>query len=383
MLVSILLLSIFAIVYSYVLFPALLYFINKLSRSSAHDNGGHNEYSLPTVAVVIAAYNEEAHIKDRIENLLQLEYPEDKIKFYIGSDGSDDSTNQIASSYTHESVVFFPFQERRGKASVLNDLASRVNEDVIVFSDANTDFKLDAIILLVEKFIDADVGGVCGELQILSRENNDNLDSLYWRYERFIKENEGKIDALLGANGAIYAIRKSLFQPIPADTITDDFYIGMMVVKQGFKFLYQPKAIAYEYEPENHSDEFRRRVRIGMGNYQAFARLSHFLNPFTYGRYFFTYFSHKVLRWFTPHLMVLIFVISLLLAGEPLFFMLLLMQIVIYVFCWFAYKNIAIKSLPRLFSLLVFFVSMNFALLIGSIKYLTQKANPAWQRTAR
>jgi cellulose synthase/poly-beta-1,6-N-acetylglucosamine synthase-like glycosyltransferase len=375
--------SVFLIVYSYAIYPAILYLFHYSRISEGDGSVVSNKIIFPDVAIVIAAYNEEDHIEDRIKNLLCLDYPKDKIKFYIGSDGSDDKTNEIVDGFEDESIVFLPFEERRGKASVLNDLVSRAEGEIIVLSDANTDFKVDAVKLLVEGFSDNEVGGVCGELQILSKESNDNLDSMYWKYERFIKEHEGKMDALLGANGAIYAIRKSLFQAIPSDTITDDFYIGMMIVKQGFRFIYQPEAIAFEYEPDDHSDEFKRRVRIGMGNYQAFSRLKSFLNPFGNCRYFFTYISHKVLRWFTPHLMVLIFLISILLMHKPLFIFVLLLQLIVYAFCWYAYKNISIKSLPRVFSLMVFFVSMNAALLLGSIKFITQKANPAWQRTAR
>ena len=376
--------SVFLILYSYVLFPVLLYVVNKnKARSVVKNSSDVVDESYPSVAVVIAAFNEEAHIQDRIENLLELDYPKDKIKYFIGSDGSDDRTNEIVNNFNDESLEFYPFEERRGKASVLNDLISRAEGEIIVLSDANTEFKPDAVNLLVKEFADHEVGGVCGELKILSKEGNDNLDSMYWRYEKFIKEHEDNLGALLGANGAIYAIKSDLFRAIPADTITDDFFIGMSIVKQGYKFVYQPEAIAFEYEPDNHRDEFGRRVRIGMGNYQAFSRLFSFMNPFNNWRYFFTYFSHKVLRWFTPHLLVLMILVSAMLMQKPLFFIALIMQIIIYLFSWYAYRNLTITKLPRILSLVVFFVSMNVALLLGSIKYITQKANPAWQRTAR
>ena len=374
--------AISAILYSYAIYPLILYLINSASRDTGKVSDINEDHQL-NVAVIIAAYNEQSHIKKRIENLLALDYPRDKITFYIGSDGSEDDTNHIVSNFNNKQIKFYPFEQRRGKASVLNDLVGLAKEEVIVFSDANTDFKNDAIKQLVGGLSNHLVGGVCGELKILSQEGNDNLDSLYWRYERFIKVNEGKFGAILGANGAIYAIRKNLFQPIPADTITDDFYIGMMIVKLGYQFLYQPNAIAYEYEPDSHIDEFRRRVRIGMGNFQAFTRLLGFLNPLNNWRYFFTYFSHKVLRWVTPHLMVIMFIVSLMLIKEPLFQLVLVAQLIIYSFCWLAYKYMPIKKLPRILSLIVFFVSMNTALFIGFVKYLTQKANPAWQRTSR
>jgi len=375
--------SFFLIVYTYIVFPGILYVINTRFAADSNIIEKDNNSFFPNVSVVIAAYNEEENIKDRIDNLLNLNYPNNKIKIYIGSDGSDDRTNDIVNKICDPAIVFFPFSERRGKASVLNDLVNKAEGEIIVLSDANTEFQANAVNILVESFSDTSVGGVCGELKILSRKNNDNLDSMYWRYERFIKMNEGKMNAILGANGAIYAIKKELFQAIPADTITDDFHIGMTIVKQGYKFIYQPDAIAFEYEPENHTDEFRRRVRIGMGNYQAFSRFTSFLNPFFNFKYFFTYTSHKVLRWFTPHLMVLMLLTSIILMYKPLFMLMLIVQIATYLFCWYVYRNISIKSLPKVFSLLVFFVSMNTALLVGSLKFLTQKANPAWQRTAR
>ncbi len=376
--------SAFIIFYSYVLFPIFIFLVVKIKRSTRNEEVlVSKDDVLPSVAVVIAAYNEEAHITERIENLLELDYPEDKIRFYIGSDGSTDNTNYLAKKFSDDSVRFFPFSQRRGKASVLNYFVDKTNEEIIVFSDANTNFEKESIKLMVSSFVDNVVGGVCGELRILSKAGNTNLDSLYWKYERFIKECEGGIGSLLGANGAIYAIRKVLYEPIPADTVVDDFYIGMSIVKNGFRFDYLPQAIALEYEPEDQKDEFRRRVRIGMGNYQAFMRLKYFLNPFNSFKHTFVYISHKVFRWFTPHLMLIMLITSLILMANVYFLIAFLLQLIMYIFTWCIIKTSSHKKLPKTVSLIVFFISMNVALFMGFIKYISQNVNPAWERTIR
>src|SRR5262249_33792649 len=157
------------------------------------------------------------------------------------------------------------FKERRGKASILNNIIAGVKEPLVVFTDANTEFAPDDLRKLVRHFTDPTVGAVCGELFIRRQDRSDNQDSLYWRLERMLKFYEGRLGGLLGANGANYAIRRELFVLLPPDTIVDDFTIVMNIATEGYKIVYDTEAMAYESEAPSIAAEFTRRIRIGMG----------------------------------------------------------------------------------------------------------------------
>jgi cellulose synthase/poly-beta-1,6-N-acetylglucosamine synthase-like glycosyltransferase len=263
----------------------------------------------------------------------------------------------------------------------LNDLVAISEADYLVFSDANTEFKDDAVSKLMRHFIgENQADAVCGELDLFSEVTGENLDSAYWKYERILKFNESRIKGLLGANGAIYAIRKSLFLPLLPDTVIDDYTVVFQVAVDGGRVLYEPEAVAFEEVAPSTSDEYKRRVRIGSGNYQAFARYLKVLNP-SYGVLWFSYFSHKVLRWHTPHLLLAALIVSLLLSfGSVWYFCLFIIQSVVYVLCYkFRDKKIKIKVLK----LLVFWVNMNFALGHGALRFYRGGAKGAWDSTNR
>lgn len=376
-------LSILLITFSYFLYPIILAFIAKLwgNKNDYKDITLINEW--PEVAIVIAAYNEEQHIKQRIENLLSQDYPIEKITFFIGSDGSTDNTNQILKQCTDSRLQAHIFEQNRGKASVLNELVAQVTQPLVVFSDANTHFEPDAIKRLVAHFDDKKVGAVCGELNLFNPGDNNNQDSTYWRYEQFLKEKEGQLDALLGANGAIYAIRTQLYTPIPINTIVDDFLIVMNVAKQQYKIIYDKSALAHEEIAPSIAEESKRRIRIGTGNYQAFSRLYWALNPLI-GWRFFSYLSHKVLRWFTPHFMVIAFMSNIILIGNTFYNAMLLIQVLAYYLAYWGQKNSDQgRQIPASIALLTFFVSMNFALLQGFYRFVFKNTQGTWQRTSR
>lgn len=376
-------LSIALIVYSYAVYPFILRFIAKIFGSTQNHTELISSDEYPEVAVVIAAYNEEQEIKTRVDNLLEQDYPSDKLKIFIGSDGSTDKTNEILTSFNDERLNAHLFEQNRGKASVLNNLVSLVTQPFIVFSDANTNFEPDAIKRLVRHFDTTEVGAVCGELNLYKKEENDNKDNTYWRYEQFLKENESKVDALLGANGAIYAIRTELYQPIPPNTIVDDFLIVMNVAKEKHRIIYDKTALAHEEIAPNIAEETKRRVRIGTGNYQAFSKLLWALNPLI-GWRFFSYVSHKVLRWFTPHFMVIAVISNILLLGNPLYNGFFAIQLIAYYLAYWGKKESTLgNKVPVIVAFIAFFVAMNMALLKGFYRFSFKNVQGTWQRTSR
>jgi len=395
-------LSVLLIVYGYFIYPILVFILSEISQTLAdsthtlfrgaerqvseyrdQEPRTHNSAVLPNVTVVIAAFNEEQCIQSRIENLLTLDYPQDKLTLLVGSDGSSDQTADILRSIKSENLHPRIFEQNRGKMSVLNDLISEAQDEIIVLSDANTHFEKNALQKLVRHFEDAQIGAVCGELHLVDSQSKENRDSLYWRYEQKLKLYESRLNALLGANGAIYAIRKSLFQPLPAKTIVDDYQIAMNVAKQGYRLLYDPDAVAIEEVAPNLQAEVGRRIRIGMGNYQAFFSMPWVLNPLL-GWRFFTYISHKVCRWFAPHFMLIAFVSNLLLVDKGFYQIAFVGQMLFYLSAWIGIRSQRKEHrIPGVISLITFFVSMNIALFQGFIKYLRSDVQGTWQRTTR
>ena len=266
------------ILYSYCFYPVVLYIISycvqRIHPGELKSEVIDSNNPRLSVAIVLSAYNEEKHIVNTVNNLLQQQdYPAEKIKIYIGSDGSTDNTVKLIKQLSDNRIVLFDFPVNRGKVSVLNEMLTQVTESVIVFTDANAVFRLDAINNLIKHFSVPDIAGVCGELNLIKAVTGDNYDNVYWRIERFLKYHESKVNGFLGANGAIYAIRREYFQALPNDTIVDDFTLFMKIALNGHKTIYEADAIADEEMVASMSGEYGRRVRIGAGNYQAFFRL--------------------------------------------------------------------------------------------------------------
>ena len=368
------------LMYSYVGYPLLLALLGRVRRTQIEPvSVDHAE--LPDVAVVFAAYNEEVHIRARIDNLRSQRYAHGKLRIYVGSDGSSDRTVGILEEIAGPDLRVSAFAQRRGKASVLNDLLTGVREPIVVFTDANVEFEADAVERLVRALQHRNAGAACGELQLLVSAG-DNQDALYWRVERFLKECEGRLGALLGANGAIYAIRRELYRPLPPDTIIDDFVIAMRVAAEGQVLVYSPEAGAREDTPDRLEDEFRRRVRIGMGNYQAMFRYPEFLVRAGFLRSV-AYLSHKVLRWFGPQLLILMLAACWWARDEALYRGLLILQLGAYGFLLLSYFARRWVRLPRLLSGLLMLALLNLAFLVAFCRYVGGGARGQWSRTER
>jgi cellulose synthase/poly-beta-1,6-N-acetylglucosamine synthase-like glycosyltransferase len=373
--------SLFFVVYSYVIYPALLFILVRHAPRPP-TIPLNKDVSRPKVACIVAAFNEEMHIEARIDNFFAQSYDADKLSVYVGSDGSHDRTSALIEARASSRVKALVFDRNRGKASVLNDLVVAADEPILVFSDANTLFEPNAVERLVAHFADPRVGLVCGELKLLEA-NGNNQDSTYWRVERFLKQSEARFGGLLGANGAIYALRRELYRPIPPDTITDDFCIAMTTAADGWKLVYEPTAVAVEDTPDAIEDEYHRRVRIGIGNYQAlFRHPEYLLNTNLATR--FAYVSHKVLRWLTPHFLIMAFIASAILARQSqIYFFLFGLQLS-------GYTSVALllfyrldRFLPKPLAIVVFFLALNWAFLVAFVRFSTGRYSGSWRTTTR
>ncbi len=341
------------------------------------------------VSVVISAFNEEVHIERRILNLLETDYPAELLEIIIASDGSTDDTADMVRGQTApgRQLRLLDYPNRRGKVNVLNESCLEATGDILVFSDANVDFHPSAIRELVKALEEPDVGCVCGRLRFRVKNGvaHEESEGIYWALETWLKTHEGAAGSLLGANGAIYAMPRKLWEACPPDTIIDDFFIPMQLLIKGWKVVYAPDAVAEEDLPPQAADEFGRRIRIGAGNFQALMRCLPLLNPVR-GLPAWVFFSHKVLRWLGPFFMIFILIGSVLqaLKGEIWAVILLAAQLVFYGAALAGWQQQhSSRRGGRLMGAATHFVSMNLALLLGFYRWIKGSQQAAWNRTQR
>jgi exosortase len=370
------------VLYTYALYPAILYPLSRLfGRSSVAPR--LDDAALPSITLLIAAHDEQAVIEGRVRNALALDYPRDRMQIVIASDGSTDRTNEIVRQFADQGVELFDYSVRRGKAAVLNIAMRHVRGEIVLLSDANTHTQPDAARALVRWFDDPQVGAVCGKLVLTDAQGGNNADGLYWRYETFLKRQESRLGALLGSNGAIYAIRKEQFVPIPNNTIIDDFVIPLEVrLRHGSRIVYDESAVAHEESSENMHAEYRRRARIGAGGWQAIGLLWRLLDP-RQGWIAFTFLSHKVLRWICPFLMLGALAANLILCGSRFYMDLFIAQSAFYALAGCGQFATGSSRPARLARLPAMFVAMNAALLMGFLRWLQGPQSGMWARTRR
>jgi biofilm PGA synthesis N-glycosyltransferase PgaC len=362
---------------TYVFYPLIVGLLRRRPGEQTQEGGGTE----PGVSVVIAVYNEDTVIGERIDNIYSGSYPREKLEVLVGSDGSTDRTNQILSSRDTKGFRAYLYPRRRGKAAVLNDLLKEATGEVIVFSDANTEFSPDTIRELVKPFSDGSVGAVTGELVLRSgnRSVGGEGEVSYWRFENWLKHAESDAGSTLGASGGVYAIRKNFWQPLPYEkSIVDDFLIPMNVLKSGHSVKYRRTARAFEKAADSVGGEFRRKVRIGASNFNGLSELLPLLHP-RFGFVAFALWSHKILRWFVPFLLIGLAAASVALRGaapfyrvftglELAFIALALFGLAADRFRW----RVGVAGYPY------YFLAMNAALFLGFFRAVAGRQTPEW-----
>ena len=382
--ISIFCVSLAVLLYTYLGYPIILFFLSKIYKlvKQKHTKGCSK---WPKVGILVAAYNEERVIDEKIQNSLSIDYPEELLAIWIASDGSSDKTNEIVRKYAEKNerinLLEFP---RMGKSKVINRSVPYVTSDIIVFSDANTEYEPDALEKMIRYFGDEKVGCVSGRL--IYRNPGEIItgkgEGLYWRYETILKKLETKIGYVAGANGAIYAIRKKLFEPLPSKTINDDFTTSMKIVEKGYKSIYEENAIAYEDVAPTMETEFKRHVRDSAGHYIAVWYLLRLLNPLL-GIRSFIYWSHRILRWSAPFILILLFIINILLLDRPVFIVIFMLQLSFYLLGTAGLMTVKSKRLPFIMYIPFYFCNLNLALLLGFVRAFTGKQKTIWQSTER
>ncbi len=370
------------VLYAYAIYPVLIWWLSRRFGRLPEAPAAKPD-SLPKLTLLIAAYNEEAVIEERVMNALEMDYPQDRLEIVIGLDGCSDRTAAILRAFEDRGVRTIEYAERRGKARVLNESMAAIDSDIVMLSDANTEIDSQAARRLVRWFREPQVGAVVGRLVLTDPSTGRNADGIYWKYENFLKQREGRLDGLLGANGAIYAIRRELYVPIPPETIVDDFVIPLLAkLRYGCSIVYDREAVAREETAADVASEFQRRARIGAGGFQSVALLWRLLDP-RRGWIAFTFFSHKVLRWTCPFFMIGVFVLNALLWQQSFFRWTLAAQILFYSLSLVPMLAPKGLSMPNAVRMMTMFTSMNAALFVGFIRWATKRQKAAWRRTSR
>lgn len=381
-------LCLFLIVYTFIGYGFLLFILVRLKRIFKKAYVLTDTGALPTVSILVAAYNEEDLISEKVENTFNLDYPKEKVQFIVITDGSTDKTAERAGKYPgllllHEDV-------RSGKMAAIKRAIPFIEGEIIVFTDANTFLNKDAIKALVKHYQNEKVGAVAGEKRILVEESADASsagEGFYWKYESLLKKWDYELYSNVGAAGELFSIRTRLYQPVESDTIIDDHMIAMRIAEKGFLIAYEPGAYAMETASENTTEELKRKIRIAAGGIQSIFRLKKAANPFYFPILTFQYISHRVLRWtVTPFLLILVFLLNGRIAyqdGAPLYKVLFAAQLIFYMLSlagwFFESRNVRIKA----FFIPYYFCVMNYAVIAGIIRYFSKNQSAAWEKSKR
>ena len=389
--------SFLALLHSYVLYPLLLNILSSFhkkqkfnaSNDFSRTSGGILNHS---VHIIIAAYNEEEVIGEKLQSILENEFPKEKVQIWIGSDASTDRTDEIVREFQarHPFIKLIHYPGRTGKSGIVNDLVGKIKEQnensILILTDANVIFKKNTIAELLAPFADPQIGlvGAIIENKLQKGEGISFQEKQYIRRENIIKLREGELwGTMMGAFGACYAVRQEYFTQIPPNFLMEDFFITMNVMDKKAKAITNPEAVCYEDVPDKMSEEFARKIRISAGNFQNLFYYKHLLWP-PFSRVGFSFWSHKVLRWLGPLFLVLLLISGAVLSRWNEFYeAMFIIQVVIWLIpaIDFLLKKAGVNIIILRF--ITYFFAMNLALLIGFLKYIKGIKTNVWKPTER
>ncbi len=377
--------------YTYLGYGILLYMLIRLKRLFA---GAPRravvpaDEQLPTITLLICAYNEENVVAEKMANTLAIDYPRDKFRIMWVTDGSTDRTNELLAAYPQVDVVFSP--ERRGKSAALQHGLQELRTRYVAFTDANTMINPGALKEIARLFTDPTIGCVSGEKRVVARQAGQMAaegEGLYWRYESTLKRWDSELYSAMGAAGELYAIDPTLVRQVPHHALLDDFMMSMNIVVDGKRIAYTPDAYAQEYGSANIFEESKRKRRIAAGGLQSIWWLRTLLNPFHHPLVTFQYVSHRVLRWsVTPVAMAILLVVNVLLSAlrAGVFFDATLIAQALFYFAAFLGWLLSRRGIRnKLLYTAYYFVFMNINVFRGMAYLCEHKNNGAWEKAKR
>jgi poly-beta-1,6-N-acetyl-D-glucosamine synthase len=376
---NVFLILVFLILYHYLLFPGITFLWAAVAEKRFQKGP-----LLPSLTLVVAAYNEEKIVDAKLKNCFELDYPRDKLEVIIVSDGSTDRTPQIVENYRERGVIGLFEAPRKGKTAALNRGVARARGEIVLFSDANSIFEPQAVKLLVRNFHDPSVGGVSGRKRIIENRKRESSrgDSLFWDFESRIKVQQSRIGSIPTGDGEIFAIRRALYKEISPEVINDDTAVTLNILQKGHRVIYEPEAVSNEEASLVLEDDFKVKARMVAGGYQTLSLYSDLL----FSRLnFFTlqFLSHKLLRWSMPMLLILLYAVNLFLL-EGIFLYAIAGQSMFYLAGGIGYALKRSGRSPGVFYLPLYYCSMNAAALVGFFYFLTKRTGThIWKKAKR
>jgi cellulose synthase/poly-beta-1,6-N-acetylglucosamine synthase-like glycosyltransferase len=381
----------FIVFYTYLGYGILLWLIIRIKRlvkGRPTPTPMPTDDELPTMTLMICAYNEQDVVVEKMQNTRALDYPKDKFRVMWVTDGSNDRTNELLAAYPEVDIVYSP--ERRGKTAALKHGLREIKTQYVAFTDANTMINSGAMKEIARLFMDKTVGCVSGEKRVAARKAGEMAaegEGLYWRYESTLKKWDSELYSTMGAAGELYAMDPTLCRDVPDNALLDDFMMSMYVVDEGHRIAYAPDAYALEYGSADIHEESKRKRRIAAGGLQSIWWLRKMLNPFRQPLVAFQYISHRVLRWsVTPIAMVLLLIINAMLVamGAGWFFtIMLILQLLFYLAALLGYILSEHGHRNKLLYTAYYFVFMNLNVFRG-MAYLKSHSNSGtWEKAKR
>ncbi len=375
--------------YTYIGYGILLYFIIRVKRLLAGKPRQAvipKDEELPTMTLMICAYNEEDVIAEKMANTLALDYPKDKFRIMWVTDGSNDRTNELLSAYPEVDIVFSP--ERRGKTAALKHGLRELKTRYVTFTDANTMINTTALREIARLLLDPSVGCVSGEKRVVAKGAGEIAaegEGLYWRYESTLKKWDSELYSAMGAAGELYAIDPTLCRDVPDEALLDDFMLSMYVVEAGKRIAYTPDAFACEYGSANIHEESKRKRRIAAGGLQSIWWLRSLLNPIGHPLVTFQYVSHRVLRWsITPIAMVLLLIVNILLVNAgTIYTVALALQVIFYLMALAGWLMNRYGQKNKLLYTAYYFVFMNLNVFRGMAYLKSHGKSGTWEKAKR
>lgn len=370
--------------YAYLGYGILIWILVKF-KAIFTKKAPYNYNFLPEVTILVAAYNEQECIEDKIKNSLAINYPKDKLKIAFVTDGSTDKTAEIISQYAD--IQLFHKVGRSGKMAAINRVMPLISTPITVFSDANAMLNTESVREIVKHFFNEKVGVVAGEKRIVKStgKTTEVGEGIYWKYESFLKKLDSELYSAVGAAGELYAIRTELFEELESDTLLDDFVLSLKICQNGYVTAYEPNAYATETASLNSAEELKRKIRICAGGFQSTFRLTGLLNPFKNGTLTFQYISHRLLRWIVvPFALVLLLVINAALIKHKLFYQFsFIAQILFYSMAVLGFYYEKMGKKVRILYVPYYFSMMNYSALAGFKRFLHNQQNVVWEKALR
>jgi cellulose synthase/poly-beta-1,6-N-acetylglucosamine synthase-like glycosyltransferase len=378
--------------WSYIFYPALAFTVASILEKQKTINDKRKTINdkppdpLPSVSVIMSIHNEETVIAEKMQSLADTDYPAELIEFLVGSDASTDATDSIMIDLAAKDnrIRYYGFSTRRGKPAVLNSLAREAKGTYLIITDANVMFSRETVRMLISGF--SDTTGLCDATVSPSSDSVTGItrqENLYSRFETSLKRAEGMAwGAMTGPYGGCYAVRRELFPVIPENTLVDDLYAGLTVIRKGYGSVNIAGARVTEDTEPDIAGQYRRRVRIAAGSFQNLFRFGPF--PSRKIKVSFAFFSHKVIRWFTPLLLAIFFMTTVILSGGSVFYFCLLSVQLIFIIL--SALDLVLNSHGRKLKILRYvtqFLLMNAALTAGFVKAVRGIKNGIWEPTKR